>query len=166
MQLSETVEWGIHACLALAMIPKGSRIPTKALADYHGIKPSYFAKAMQKLVAAGIIKSVEGRAGGLRLIKCPSDISVLEIVLALEENKTFFQCREIRQQGPCAAKSKYYSKPCNIAHLMHKADAAWRRVLAQTSLNELCTSAMAEPIPGVNEATQEWLTEFGALRGL
>jgi|GEM_PF-3917777 len=50
MQLSETVEWGLHACLALAMMPKGARLPARALAEYHGIKPSYFSKAMQKLV--------------------------------------------------------------------------------------------------------------------
>lgn len=166
MQLSETVEWGLHACLALAMLPDGARIPARALAEYHGIKPSYFSKAMQKLVAAGWIQSVEGRAGGLALAKPAEDISLLQIVMALEDHETFFRCTEIRQKGPCAAAPKHYRTPCNIARVMYKADAEWRRVLATTSLADLRHSAAAEPIPGVNEATKDWLAETGALRGL
>lgn len=166
MQLSETVEWGLHACLALAMMPEGARIPARALAEYHGINPSYFSKAMQKLVAAGIIQSVEGRSGGLTIAKPAEDVSLLQIVVALEDQKTFFRCTEIRQKGPCAAAPKHYRTPCNIKRVMHKADAEWRRVLASTSLADLRQSAAAEPIPGVNEATQDWLAKTGAVRGL
>jgi DNA-binding IscR family transcriptional regulator len=32
------------------MLPDGARVPARALAEYHGVKPSYFSKAMQKLV--------------------------------------------------------------------------------------------------------------------
>lgn len=165
MQLSETVEWGLHACLALAMLPDGARIPARALAEYHGIKPAYFSKAMRRLVAAGIVQSVEGRAGGLALAKPAQDVSALQIVMALEEQTGFFQCNEIRQNGPCAAAPKHYRAPCKIASLMHRADAEWRRVLAGTSLADLVQSAAADPVPGVAEATQAWLAQTGALRG-
>ena len=166
MRLSETVEWGLHACLALAMLPKGARVPARALAEYHGIKPSYFSKAMQKLVDAGLVQSIEGRSGGLTMAKSADEVSLLHIVMALEESSAFFRCTEIRQKGPCSAAPEHYRAPCNIARVMHKADAAWRRVLAETSLADLKQSAIAEPIPGVNEATQTWLTETGAVRGL
>lgn len=164
MRLSETVEWGLHACLVLAMTPEGARIPARALAEYHGIKPSYFSKAMQKLAAAEIVRSFEGRSGGLALAKPPEKISVLQIVLALEDHELFFRCREIRQKGPCAVASRHYRAPCTIARLMHKADAEWRRVLAAISLAALKQSAEANPVPGVNEATQTWLAENDILR--
>lgn len=164
MQLSETVEWGLHACLALAMMPEGTRIPARVLAEYHGIKPGYFSKAMQKLAAAKLLQSFEGRSGGLALAKPAEEISVLEIVMALEDHQAFFRCREIRQKGPCAAASRHYRAPCNIAQVMHKADAAWRRVLASTSLADLRHAAEANPVPGVAEATQAWLVETDALR--
>jgi len=166
MRLSETVEWGVHACLALAMLPEGARMPARALAEYHGVKPSYFAKAMQKLVEAGIIRSVEGRSGGLALAKPAESVSVLSIVLALEEDARFFRCTEIRQQGPCAVAKKHYSVPCNIARLMHRADAAWRRVLAEATLADLKASVASNPVPGVAAATQDWLTRTGAVRGV
>ncbi|NTA59824.1 Rrf2 family transcriptional regulator [Agrobacterium tumefaciens] len=62
--MSETVEWGLHACLALSMLPAGARMPARFLAQYHGLKPAYLSKAMHKLAAAGIVLSVEGRSGG------------------------------------------------------------------------------------------------------
>lgn len=164
MRLPETVEWGLHACLALAMLPEGARVPAKALADYHGLKPSYFSKAMRRLVAAGIIQSVEGRSGGLAMAKPPEEVSVLQIVQALDESRAFFQCMEIRQQGPCAAAPRLYRAPCTIARVMHQADMAWRRALAQTTLDDLRQAAVGAPVAGVNEATQTWLEEAGAIR--
>lgn len=164
MHLSETVEWGLHACLALAMLPNGARVPARFLAEYHGLKPSYLSKAMHKLASAGIVLSVEGRAGGLALARAAENISVLEIVEALEGGGSFFRCTEIRQQGPCAAARTLYRAPCNIARIMRQADAAWRRVLAETTLRDLKQAALLEPIAGVAEATQNWIERTGAVR--
>ncbi|MCI5038106.1 MAG: Rrf2 family transcriptional regulator, partial [Donghicola eburneus] len=130
----------------------------------HGIKPCYFSKVMQKLVVAGLVRSFEGRAGGLALAKPAEDITVLQIALTLEEDQDFFRCTELRQQGPCAAPASQYQKPCNIARLMHQADAEWRRVLAKTSLSDLRRSVLDNRVPGITEATEAWLAEPGALR--
>lgn len=164
MQLSETVEWGLHSCLALAFLPPGGRMPARLLADYHGLKPAYLAKALQKLTEAGILSATEGRAGGLALADLPEKISALAIVDALEPQRGFFQCTEIRRRGPCAAPAKAYVKPCNIAAMMGAADAAWRKVLAETSLADLKARAEADALPGVTEKTAAWLGETGALR--
>ena len=127
--------------------------PACALAEYHEIKPSYYSKAMQKLVVAELVRPFEGRAGGLALPKPAEDITVLQIVLTLEEDQGFFRCTELRQKGPCEAPASQYQKPCNIARLMHQADAEWRRVLAKTTLSDLRQSVLDTPVPGVTEAT-------------
>lgn len=82
--------------------------PACALAEYHGIKPSYISKAMQKPVVARPVRSFEGRAGGLAPPKPAEDITVLQIVLTLEEDQRFFRCTEFRQKGPCAAPASQY----------------------------------------------------------
>jgi Rrf2 family protein len=164
MQLSEIVEWGLHSCLALAMLPRGTRMPARYLAEYHGLKPAYLSKTMHKLVASKIVTSAEGRNGGLSLARPADQISVLEIVQALDGKEHFFRCSEIRQQGPCAAGKGSYIFPCTIAQTMHKADAAWRRVLAETTLADLKATAEARPIEGVGEATRVWLEHTGAVR--
>ena len=164
MRLPEVVEWGLHACLALAMLPAGTRMPARHLAEYHGLKPAYLSKAMHKLVAAGIMTSTEGRNGGLSLARAVDAITMLQVVEALDGTARFFHCTEIRQQGPCAVDKKNYRFPCTIAHAMHKADAAWRRALAETTLADLKTTAEARPIAGVHEATTAWIERTGAVR--
>ncbi len=164
MRLPETVEWGLHVCLALAMLPPGARIPARHLAEYHGLKPAYLAKTAHKLVSAGIMTSTEGRNGGLSLARSAEQITLLQIVEALDGEARFFRCTEIRQQGPCAADKKSYRFPCAIAHVMHKADAAWRGVLIETTLADLKATADARPIKGVREATIAWIERTGAVR--
>ncbi|MFV0243773.1 MAG: RrF2 family transcriptional regulator [Qingshengfaniella sp.] len=164
MRLPETVEWGLHACLALSMLPEGRRIPARHLAEYHGLKSAYLAKVMGRLATAGLVRSVEGRAGGLLLARPPDKITMLDIVDAIEGGGGFFQCTGIRQNGPCAAQARHYRTPCKIAGVMARADAAWRQVLAGTSLADLMVSVAADPVPGVAEATRDWLARTGALR--
>lgn len=86
---------------------------------------------------------------------------MLQIVQALDDSDGFFRCTEIRQSGPCAAAAHQYRAPCNIARVMHEADAAWRRVLAHTTLEDLRQAAHRDPVPGVSQATQSWLTDTG-----
>jgi Rrf2 family protein len=164
MKLSETVEWVLHSCVALAFLPQNARIPARALAEFHGLKPAYLAKAMQKLAEAGLVKSVEGRSGGFALARPAAKISILEIVDAVEPDQGFFRCTEIRRRGPCAARSAAYVKPCIIARTMHRADAAWRAVLAQISLSQLATDAQADIPEGVADRTAVWIKRSGALR--
>src|SRR5580704_6897247 len=133
MKLSETVEWALHSCVALAFLPENARVPARSLAEFHGLKPAYLAKTMQKLAEAGLVKSVEGRSGGFALARPAAKISILDIVDAVEPDEGFFRCTEIRRRGPCAARPAAYVKPCVIARTMHRADAAWRAVLAQVS---------------------------------
>ena len=82
--MSEGVEWGIHCCTVLAVLPTGATLPASRLAEYHGVPAAYLAKHMQALSKAGIVESVAGPKGGYRLAKPPAEITVLDVVLAIE----------------------------------------------------------------------------------
>lgn len=164
MQLSQTVEWALHSCLALAFLPEGARMPARFLAEYHGVKPAYLAKALQRLADAGVLAKTEGRRGGFALARPAAQITALEIVDALHPARSFFQCTGIRQQGPCAAPSDAYPKPCNIARMMRRADRAWRAELAATTLEALKQNAGQDAPDGVAERTAQWLDSTGAVR--
>ena len=164
MQLPVTVEWALHSCVALAMLPAGSRIPARYLAEYHGLKPAYLTKALHRLAAAGLLSSTEGRHGGLTLAKPATDITVLDIVDALSDLTLFFRCTEIRQKGPCAGRKGSYKKACPIARKMHQAEDAWRSVLKACTLDELIEKVSAESDPTVVEKSGDWLETNNALR--
>jgi Rrf2 family protein len=137
MKLSEGVEAAIHSAIVLADLPDGATLPGQALAEYHGVSGSYLLKHLKDLVAAKILESVPGPAGGYRLARRIEKISLLDIVLAIEGPQPAFRCLEIRQKGPGALEPAAYRKPCGINTAMLKAERAYRAVLAETKLSDL-----------------------------
>ena len=164
MQLPVTVEWALHSCVALAMLPSGARVPARYLAEYHGVKPAYLTKALHRLAGAGLLSSIEGRNGGLALAKPASKITVLEIVDALLDGRSFFVCTEIRQKGPCVSRKSSYKRACSIARTMRQAEDAWRQVLKTQTLASLVEQVAGETDPIVIAKTNDWLAANKAMR--
>ena len=84
MKLSDGVEWGVHVCTVLAVLPPDAALPAPRLAEYHGVPSAYLAKHLQALARAGVLETVKGPRGGYRLARPPAEITVLEVVEAIE----------------------------------------------------------------------------------
>jgi Rrf2 family protein len=138
MRLSEGVEWTVHCCVLLAAVPGGHCLPGARLAEFHGVPGPYLAKHLQALTRAGVLESVSGPNGGYRLARAAADITVLDVVEAIDGPEPAFTCSEIRRRGPAGGlPAREYPKPCGIHALMDEADAAWRAPLAATSISDL-----------------------------
>src|SRR5687768_16686315 len=98
--MSEGVEWAVHCCTVVAVLPTGGTMPASRLAEFHGVPQAYLAKHLQALSRAGIVESVPGPKGGYRLAKTPASITVLAVVQAVEGSEPAFHCDEIRRRGP------------------------------------------------------------------
>lgn len=66
-------------------------LSTADISKYLSIPKPTLVKILQSLNAANIIETKEGKQGGVRLMKKPSDITVLEILDAIEKGKPLFQ---------------------------------------------------------------------------
>jgi Rrf2 family protein len=154
--LSAAAEWALHACLLLAFLPDGARLPASKVAEFHDLPAAYLAKHLQDLVRAGVVDSTAGRRGGFRLARAPEDIDVLEIVDAVAD-KPLFECTEIRQQGPCAGMPADYTRPCGIAVVMARAERAWRDELRRTSLAEVVASMRHAGSAEMRAAAGQWI---------
>ena len=75
----------------LAQLEEGRTMPASALAEYHGLSPSYLLKHLKTLAAAGILESVSGPHGGYRLALSADAITLLDVVLAIEGPKPAFR---------------------------------------------------------------------------
>src|SRR5437588_11826903 len=146
MRLSEPVEWALHCTTVLALLPEGSALPASKLAEFHGVPAAYLAKSLQSLSRAGIVESVPGRHGGYRLGRLPAEVTLLDVVEAVEGRESSFRCTEIRKRGPTKVSDRLYSPVCTIAAAMHRADAAWRAELASTSIGDLFIE-LADHVP-------------------
>lgn len=147
MKLSEGVEDAVHAALLLAGLPNGATMPAGAVAEAYDLTGSYLLKHLKALVHAGILVSVPGPAGGYRLGRALGEISLLDVVLAIEGPAPAFRCREIRQRGPGKLEQAAYVKPCGVNRAMLRAEKAYREVLAQTKLSDIAEEYRAEADP-------------------
>lgn len=157
MKLSDGVEAAIHCVAVMAGIPEQSVMPASALAEHHGLSSSYLLKHLKTLVASGILESVPGPSGGYRLARNPEDITLLDIVLAVEGDEPAFRCREIRQKGPCRLDASAFPKPCGIKRAMLRAEDAYRAALAATRLSDIVTEFTGEADPRVLQKGQDFI---------
>ncbi|RLQ21465.1 Rrf2 family transcriptional regulator [Seongchinamella sediminis] len=91
------VEYGLHCLLFLAGPDMHAPVSAKDLAEFQGVSPSLVAKLFSQLQKAGIVASAEGIQGGYRLAKAASEVSVMDVILAVEGDKPLFQCKQIRR---------------------------------------------------------------------
>jgi Rrf2 family protein len=157
MRLGEGVEWALHSCVLLALVPPGRSLPAARLAEFHELPQAYLAKHLQALAQAGIVTAVTGRRGGYRLARPASEVRVLDVVEAVEGEGDAFRCTEIRRRGPVAAGIP--AAPCVIAQVMREAEAAWRERLAATSIQDLLDHVVTSISPVAIRRSAQWLEE-------
>jgi Rrf2 family protein len=136
MKLSDGVEQAIHSVTMLAHLTPEGVLSAAALAEFHGVSPSYLLKHLQALSGAGIVETIPGPRGGYKLARPAAEISLLDIVLAVDGTQPAFRCNEIRQRGPNPLPNKP-TKPCGIAAAMLKAERAYRAELASVSISDI-----------------------------
>jgi Rrf2 family protein len=142
--MSQGVEWALHCCSVLAGVAPTRVMPAAKLAEYHDVPPAYLAKHLQALSQAGIVESVPGARGGYRLARPADEITVLDVVLAVDGEESAFTCTEIRQCAPGACEPSAYKGACGVARIMWAAEDAWRRSLAEHTIAELLGIALTE----------------------
>lgn len=159
MRLSDGVEWGVHACVVLASLPGDAALPAAKLAEYHGVPAAYLAKHLQALAAAGVLTTVKGARGGYRLARPAAEITVLDVVEAIDGAEPAFRCSEIRRRGPMAMPAREYTAVCGIHRVFIDADAAWRAELARTTVAELFVGVLEDvPRPALEKGAR-WISE-------
>lgn len=137
MKLGDGVEAAIHCVTALATLDEGRVLPAAAMAEFHGLSTSYLLKHLKALTKAGILASVPGPTGGYKLAKAPEDLTLLDVVLAVEGPEPAFRCKEIRRKGPNPLPNDAFPKPCGINAAMLKAEQAYRKALRETLISDL-----------------------------
>src|SRR5262249_18041879 len=76
--------YAIHAAAHMASLKKGEPLPSHIIAQKRGIPERFLLKVLKPMVSAGLLYSLKGPHGGYRLARPPHDITVLEIVEAID----------------------------------------------------------------------------------
>jgi Rrf2 family protein len=162
MQLRGPVEWALHCCAILAGLAPDRYLPTRDLADFHGVPKEYLGKALQALSQAGLVEGTLGPSGGYRLARAPDRITFLDVVEAVEGKASTFVCTNIRRNNPCLTGAEAKSlctdaRPCAIARVMWDADRAWRDRLRGVSLADLLKTLETDLPAGLLRRGKAWI---------
>lgn len=161
-------ELALHCLLNLAGRPAESSPSTRDLAEFQGVSASFVAKLFTRMEKTGLVSAAQGARGGFRLARPASDISVLDIVDAVEAGKPLFQCRNVRRN--CAL---YGANPpewatggvCGIHAVFLDAEIAMRDRLAATSLQDIATSTAEKIPPAFYDQANQWFGDRERNRG-
>ena len=88
---SQTVEYALRAAVFLATRP-GEPATTGEVAERTRVPAPYLAKILQSLSRAGVVRSQRGVGGGVTLAKPPDELTILEVVNAVEPIKRIKTC--------------------------------------------------------------------------
>ncbi len=84
MQITRQADYALRAMYYLAKLDPTERAATSQIAQEQRIPPSFLAKIISQLSIAGLIHTSRGARGGVSLARTPEDISILEVVEAID----------------------------------------------------------------------------------
>lgn len=84
MNINQATDYGFRAVLYLAEQDEGEIVEAHTIAQDVVVPMRFLLKIMPSLIKAGIVKSQRGAGGGYALAKAPEDISLLDILEAIE----------------------------------------------------------------------------------
>lgn len=92
MQITHQADYALRAILFLSHLEPGKRAATSHIAEVQEIPTSFLAKIISQLSIAGLINTSRGAHGGVRLARDPKDISLLDVVEAIDGSITLNEC--------------------------------------------------------------------------
>ena len=97
--------YGLYAMMELTKTHRGDSVQIKDIAEAQDIPQHYLEQLLVTLRKSGFVKSYRGTNGGYALAKAPTDITVLEILTALEG-----PVEVLREQVPRGGLEFYWSR--------------------------------------------------------
>lgn len=125
---SQTVEYALRIVVHLADHSPASQT-TDEIADATRIPKAYLSKVIQGLNRSGLVQSRRGLGGGVTLIKPPGDVSILDVVNAVEPIGRITHC-------PLGLKS-HGRRLCPLHRRMDNSLASMEDAFRQTTLAEV-----------------------------
>lgn len=146
LALGRRADYSLRAVLHLARHDDGRLRSARAIAEAMDIPVSYLPQLLAVLVDVGIVASETGRAGGYRVARPPDRITLLEVIDAVEPERSP-TC--VLRGGPCAWEGR-----CAF----HEPWAAAKQAL----LDRLAATTFAEVIRSDSAGEGLWRQTDGA----
>ncbi len=92
MQITRQADYAIRAVLYISKLGPNQRAATSQIAQEQHIPPSFLAKIISQLSIAGLLQTSRGARGGVTLARAPEEITLLEVVEAIDGPIALNEC--------------------------------------------------------------------------
>lgn len=130
MEISRRTDYGVRVILDLAALPPSKRASTQDIASRQGIPSPFLAKIISQLSLSGLVTTFRGAGGGVMLALPPREISLLQVIEALEGPIQLNRC--VIQPESCPR-----SDQCPVHHVWAQAQAQMTSLLSTTTFDVL-----------------------------
>lgn len=130
MQITRQADYAVRAVLFLAGLNNGRRAPTSEIARKQNIPPSFLAKIVSQLSVAGVVQTSRGARGGVSLSRSPDEISLLEVIEAIDGPIMLNEC--VHDPKACI-----FGENCSVREIWCDAQAKLVSKLSATDFKQL-----------------------------
>ena len=112
MMFSTKAEYGVRVMVELARRAGEDPIPLAEIAAHDGLPLAYLEHLVARLRKAGLLDSRRGSRGGYLLARSPTEITMAEVVEALEGSIAPIECISQSSDGTIVCSRGVRSRPC------------------------------------------------------
>ena len=136
MLYSKTAKYAVLALAEVALCPADQPVSTKAIAASAEVPYPLLAKIIGQLRKAGLVHAARGKHGGINLTKPAHEITVKDVVVAMDGPNVLNDCPLFL--APCSCE-----RDCDLHPLWGPARDAVTRFYESTTLQDIATARQA-----------------------
>jgi Rrf2 family protein len=153
MRFSRQIYYAVSGVFDLAYNGQGDPVQVRVIGERQGIPIRYLEQIFQRLRRAELVTGKRGPGGGYVLAREPSEISLREIIEAVEG-----------PLGDAQAPTIPAHEASNSETVSYRPDFLWPQLsegigqlLAETSLDQICRRAAQQAVPRSSSETINWV---------
>lgn len=147
MKLSTKGRYGLRALIDLAQNSGETPVSITSISTRQEISERYLEQLMSMLKKAGLVESVRGAGGGYVLAKDMKEISVGDVLRALEGSLEPVECAGLEPDGGCRA-----SDSCVTKYVWQRINESINRTVDEIMLDQLVSESSRKECTSTDRA--------------
>ena len=147
MKLSTKGRYGLRALIDLAQYSEEAPVSITSISARQELSERYLEQLMSMLKKAGLVKSVRGAGGGYVLAKDMAEISIGDVLRALEGSLEPVECAGLEPDGGCKA-----SDNCVTKYVWQRINESISQTVDEIMLDQLVEESRKKSCAGMDRA--------------
>ncbi|GBF35037.1 Rrf2 family transcriptional regulator [Desulfocucumis palustris] len=132
MRLNQATDYAMRSVLYLSGLPYGQVVEAKLISEEERVPMRFLLKILRQLTQAGIVQSYRGINGGYSLARPPSEITMLDVVEAIEGPIAVNRC--LHSPDEC---NKFFSAHCPVHQALYELQQGMKEHLSRYNFQML-----------------------------